>query len=99
VYEDIGQDNTSYLYPLSMVKRYVKEELLINLNKRVNPLRKVGTYSFNKAKDCVASAYDANTIDVGTIPTYTPALGAILLGQSEFVKYNSLSATAFTSIS
>lgn len=95
LYEDIGQDNTSYLYPLTMVKRYVKEELLINLNKRINPLRKVGTYSFNKAIDCTVSAYDATDIDVNDIPTYTPANWAILLGNAEFVRYNSLSATAF----
>ncbi len=98
LYEDIGQDNTSYLYPLTMVKRYVKEELLINLNKRINPLRKVGTYSFNKAKDCTASAYDATEIDVTSIPTYTPANGAILLGNAEFVKYWAISTTAFTTL-
>lgn len=99
IYEDIGQYITSFQYPLTMVERYVREELLLNLNKRINPLRKVGTYSFNKAVDLTASAYSAVEVGVGTMPTYTPATGKLLIGYGEVVDYSSVSATAFTWIS
>lgn len=99
VFEDIGQDITSYQYPLTMVKRYAREELPIQLNKRINPMKKVGTYSFNKAIDCIASEYSATEIDVGTIPTYTPATGKLIIGAANIVNYSGVNATSFTSLS
>lgn len=99
IYEDLWQNITSFQYPLSMVERYVREELMINLNKRVNPLRKVGTYSFNKAIDGEVQGYSATEINVGTIPTYTPSTGRLMIGYGEVVDYATISSTSFTSLS
>lgn len=99
IYEEIGQYETSAQYPLSMVKRYVQETIPLHNNKRVNPLRKIGSYSFNKSKDYVASTYSSTSIDVGSISSYVPASGAILLKNGTFLQYGSRTSTAFQSLS
>lgn len=99
IYEDIGQDDGSPQYPVSMVDRYIIETIPLHLNQKVNPIRKVWQYSFNKAIDPTVSAYSATQVDVTDIPTYTPATGAILIGDGHYVEYSTVSATAFTSIS
>lgn len=63
-----------------MVDRYIKETIPLHLNQKVNPIRKVGQYSFNKAIDPTVSAYSATEVDVTDIPTYTPATGMIMIG-------------------
>lgn len=99
IYEDIGQEITSYQYPRTMVERYVREELPLHSNFKVNPQRKVWTYSFNKANDYSAVSYSASSLLIGTIFPYTPATGKLLLWYGGVVNYTSINATSFLGIS
>ena len=99
VYQDVWQNTSSLQYPISMVRRYVKETLPIHLNKKVNPIRKVGSYSFNKAVDPITSTYVAGDVNCGHISQYTPSSGKLLLWFAEEVSYSSLNWNSFTGTS
>lgn len=98
IFEDIGQFATSKQYPYTMVERYIKETIPLHLNQKVNPFRKIGTYSFNKAVDCFASSYSATTIPVGSVPTYAPGTWMVLIKKSTPVTYGWTTSSEFTSL-
>lgn len=99
VYDDIGQDRTSSQYPLRMVERRITEGLRVVANMKVNSLRKKSSYSFNKAIDTTLSSYSTSELNVGTIPTYCPTFGKVIIGRSEIVSYTSVTSSSFQWIS
>ena len=99
IYLRIGQDKTSYQFPIELVKEYTIEALTTHSNMRVNPIRNTGIYTFNKSKDYNAVGYSATEVKVSSISPYVPSQGKLLLEFQAFINYGTKSADWFGSLS
>lgn len=99
IFEEIWQSPSSYQYPRTMIDRLTKEELTKRLNESPDRVKKLWTYSFNKASDCRVTEYSATSLNVGTIPTYTPSNWKVILWYWEVIDYSNVSSTSFLSLS
>jgi hypothetical protein len=97
-YMVLGHDRTSEQFQEALVKEKLNEASRVLNNARTNPKLKLGSYSFNPTGQLLATGYSATEIDVGTVPTGTPADGVVLLRGSSPVAYSGVSATAFTGL-
>lgn len=94
-YLRLGRAKTSPQFPIDLVKYYINEGSRVINNKKTNPKYKVNSYSFNKTKDYVATEYNANKIEVGTISSYVPTNGKIMVSSAEIVSYSNTTTSAF----
>ncbi len=98
-YVRVGQDRLSRQYPLTLVTSYIKEGIRVINNQRTNRRTKIKQMSFNKAKDCIASGYSATSVNVWTIPSYTPSAWKLIIQNSDVINYTTTNATSFNWIS
>jgi len=93
VYDILWSNNTSPVFKLDIVKRYINKWIQKIKNEKFFK-DKISSYTFNKAKDWSTIWYDANTITI-TNSNYIPAQGAVVLWGWAFVEYSTYSNWVF----
>lgn len=91
-YSRLWQDRASSQYPIDLVKKYVNEGIRVLNNYKVNPLRKIGSVSFNKAPDFTVSSYSATQFLSSAISSLIPNTWKAILKYSEIVDYSGRTA-------
>lgn len=99
LYLKIGHESTSEQFPVALVDEALNEASRVLNNGRLNPKLKLSSFSFNPTGDILVSEWDGMKLEVGTIPTGTPATGAIIVSYASPVPYTGVTSTAFTGLS
>lgn len=98
-YLKLGHETTSEQFPTELVDSLLNEASRVLNNQRTNPRLKLNSFSFNPTGELALASYDASEINVGTVPSNTPASGILVMPYASVIKYTGLSATSFTGLS